>query len=219
MLDAFTDSESRHASRLSGVLDPGYALLRDDRDFLAGLAAWRETILPESGGEWPTGQGYFGAQVVDRGVWQSIENDYLPVLFVRETGALGLLAIALLVLVGALGMWLLAGERFAHGSVSHRGRALAAAVLGTLCVYQPLASLGVLPLTGISWPGLGLDSPTDFWLLFGLASWIVLLRRRDRRRRDRAATPTPACAPAPASCAPAASPSPPPRWWRSPASR
>lgn len=175
LLDAFTDSESRHASRLSGVLDPGYALLRDDRDFLAGLAAWRETILPEGAGTWPTGQGYFGAQVVDRGVWQSIENDYLPVLFVRETGALGLVAIAVLVLVGALGMWWCAGERFAHGSRAHRGRALAAAVLGTLCVYQPLASLGVLPLTGISWPGLGLDSPTDFWLLFGLATWIVVL--------------------------------------------
>ncbi|HUQ07927.1 MAG TPA: hypothetical protein VM261_35775 [Kofleriaceae bacterium] len=174
LLEAFTDSESRHASRLSGVLDPGYALLRDDRDFLAGLAAWRETIVPEGAGAWPTGQGYFGAQVVDRGVWQSIENDYLPVLFVRETGALGLVAVAMLLVTAALGMWMIAGERFAHGSVAHRGRALAAAVLGALCVYQPLASLGVLPLTGISWPGLGLDSPTDFWLLFGIAAWIVL---------------------------------------------
>jgi hypothetical protein len=174
LLEAFTDSESRHASRLSGVLDPGYALLRDDRDFLAGLAAWRETIVPESAGRWPTGQGYFGAQVVDRGVWQSIENDYLPVLLVRETGALGLVAVAMLLVTAALGMWMIAGERFAHGSVAHRGRALAAAVLGALCVYQPLASLGVLPLTGISWPGLGLDSPTDFWLLVGISAWIVL---------------------------------------------
>ena len=179
LLEAFTDSESRHASRLSGVLDPGYALLRDDRDFLAGLAAWRETIVPEGSGTWPTGQGYFGAQVVDRGVWQSIENDYLPVLFVRETGALGLVAVAMLLVTGALGLWLLAGERFAHGSVAHRGRALAAAVLGALVVYQPLASLGVLPLTGISWPGLGLDSPTDFWLVFGVAVWIALGGRDD----------------------------------------
>lgn len=179
LLEAFTDSESRHASRLSGVLDPGYALLRDDRDFLAGLAAWRETIVPEGAGTWPTGQGYFGAQVVDRGVWQSIENDYLPVLLVRETGALGLVAATILLVTAALGMWLIAGERFAHGSVAHRGRALAAAVLGALCVYQPLASLGVLPLTGISWPGLGLDSPTDFWLLFAIAAWIVVGGRDD----------------------------------------
>ncbi len=175
LLEAFTDSESRHASRLSGVLDPGYALLRDDRDFLAGLAAWRETIVPPEAGTWASGQGYFGAQVVDRGVWQSIENDYLPVLLVRETGTVGLVAAAALLLLGALGLWCLAGERFAHGSLGQRARAVGAAVLGALVVYQPLASLGVLPLTGISWPGLGLDSPSDFWLTFGVVAWIAVL--------------------------------------------
>ena len=52
-----------------------------------------------------------------------------------------------------------------RNSRAQRTRALAAAALGTLVLYQPLASLGVLPLTGITWPGLGLDSPTDLWLL------------------------------------------------------
>ena len=176
-IDYLTDSDSRHASRLSIVVDPGYALLRDERDFLSGLTAWRETILPPGASSVATGQGYFGAQVVDPGVRSAIEGDYAPVLFLRETGAIGLVAIAILLLTTCAGLWLVAGERFVHGSTAQRERALAAIVLGALCVYQPLASLGVLPLTGISWPGLGLNSPSDFWLLLGLAGWVLLVGR------------------------------------------
>jgi len=175
LIDRLTDSDSRHASRLSIVVDPGYALLRDERDFLSGLTAWRETILPADTGTVATGQGYFGAQVVDPGVRSAIEGDYAPVLFLRETGALGLGAVAVLLLLTCAGLWLVAGERFVHGGPAQRSRALAATVLGALCVYQPLASLGVLPLTGICWPGLGLNSPSDFWLLLGLCGWVVML--------------------------------------------
>ncbi|HVV84658.1 MAG TPA: hypothetical protein VHE35_16445, partial [Kofleriaceae bacterium] len=175
IIERITDSDSRHAARLSIVVDPGYALLRDVRDFLSGLTAWRETILPPGTGTVAAGQGYFGAQVVDPGVRSAIEGDYAPVLFLRETGALGLMAIALLLLSTCAGLWLVAGERFVHGSTAQRTRALAATVLGALVVYQPLASLGVLPLTGICWPGLGLNSPSDFWLLLALAGWVLML--------------------------------------------
>ncbi len=175
LIERVTDSDSRHAARLSIVVDPGYTLLRDVRDFLSGLTAWRETILPPGTGTVATGQGYFGAQVVDPGVRSAIEGDYAPVLFLRETGALGLMAIALLLLTTCAGLWLVAGERFVHGGAAQRTRALVAAVLGALAVYQPLASLGVLPLTGICWPGLGLNSPSDFWLLLALAGWVLML--------------------------------------------
>lgn len=175
LIERVTNSDDRHASRLSIVVEPGYALLRDDRDFLSGLTAWRETILPPGSGTAAAGQGYFGAQVVDPGVRSAIESDYAPVLFLRETGWTGLVAVALLLLAMCAGLWLVAGERFVHGGAGQRSRALVATVLGALCVYQPLASLGVLPLTGISWPGIGLNSPSDFWLLLALCGWVLVM--------------------------------------------
>jgi hypothetical protein len=160
------------AARVAIVLEPGYAALRDPQRFLSGITAWRETIAPAGtdGGA----QGYFGAQVLDPGVLLSIENDYFPVLLLRETGAAGIVMVALLLLALVTGLWLVAGERFLHGSRAQRTRALAAAALGVLCLYQPLASLGVLPLTGITWPGLGLDSPTDLWILVIAVLWIAV---------------------------------------------
>ena len=53
-------------------------------------------------------------------------------------------------------------------------------------MYQPLAALGVLPLTGISWPGLGIDSPADLWLFVLGAVWCFLCDDDVRRRRARA---------------------------------
>jgi hypothetical protein len=163
------DAPGAAAARVAIVLEPGYAALRDPQRFLSGITAWRETIAPAAGG-----QGYFGAQVLDPGVLLSIENDYFPVLLLRETGAAGIVMVALLLLALVTGLWLVAGERFLHGSSPQRTRALAAAALGVLCLYQPLASLGVLPLTGITWPGLGLDSPTDLWILVVVVLWIAI---------------------------------------------
>ena len=64
-------------------------------------------------------------------------------------------------------------------------------------IYQPLASLGVLPLTGISWPGLGIDSPSDLWLFVIAIAWCALgaedhgdrRRARPQHRARRARTP------------------------------
>jgi len=95
--------------------------------------------------------------------------------------------IILLVLIA--GLWILSGTRFRHGSAAQRGRALVAAVLGLVCIYQPLASLGTLPLTGIAWPGMGLDSPSDFWLLFALVLWVLVWRSQPIARSSRSNDP------------------------------
>ncbi len=170
---ALMESGSQAAQRVAIILEPGYALLRDDARFLAGLTAWRETGLAPGAGL-AHGQGYFGAQLLDPGVLLSIDNDYLPILLLRESGVLGVLAVAVALLIFVAGLWLIAGERFHHGSAEQRTRALAAMVLGLLAVYQPLAALGGLPLTGVAWPGLGLDSPSDAWIFVALACWIAL---------------------------------------------
>lgn len=179
IIDRVLSSSTQAANRIAIVLDPGYALLRSESKFSSGITAWRETIMPSdggslTGGELWSGQGYFGAQLIDPGVLLSVENDYFPVLLLRELGIGGILATGLLLFILVTGAWLLAGARFRHGSRAQRGRALIAVVLGVVCVYQPLAALGVLPLTGISWPGFGLDSPSDFWALFALIAWVVL---------------------------------------------
>ena len=166
-----TDGNSTAAGRVAQILDPGAALLRDPERLVAGMTATRETTV--DGDAW-RGQGYFGAQVVDPGVLLSIENDYAPVLVLREQGVAGILrALALLVAIVA-GLWWVSGERFAHGSPAQRSRRVVVATLGGLAVYQPLASLGLLPLTGIAWPGLGLDSPTDLWALVAIALFVGL---------------------------------------------
>jgi hypothetical protein len=184
---AVLDSRSHAASRFAIIVDPGFALLRDETQFLSGVTAWRETTPPtrapqiaaDTAAAEPApaagrdGQGYFGAQVVDPGVLLSIDNDYFPVLLLRECGLTGLVIVGLVLMVFTLGLWLLASERFPHGSGAHRGRALVCAVLGAVYVYQPLASLGILPLTGIAWPGLGVDSPSDLWLLLVLTLWLL----------------------------------------------
>lgn len=189
IIDRVLASSSQAAHRIAIVLDPGYALLHDESKFSSGITAWRETIMPATAapvdGEhaWRfvdllDGQGYFGAQLIDPGVLLSVENDYFPVLLVREAGMYGLLATALLSLILVAGLWIEAGNRFRHGSDQQRTRALVSLVLGVVCVYQPLASLGILPLTGISWPGFGLDSPSDFWVLMTIVVWVLLWGER-----------------------------------------
>src|SRR5215831_4247598 len=166
-------THTRAARRFALVLDPAYALLASERDFQRGLAAWNETRLPTPDANLLDGQGYFGAHIADSGVRRALDNDYLPVLMLREVGlrGLGLLVLAYLTLLALASR--LASERFRDGSHAQRARLLIALVLGALCVYQPLASVGVLPLTGIAWPGLGLNSPTDFWLFVALVLALV----------------------------------------------
>ncbi len=43
-----------------------------------------------------------------------------------------------------------------------------------MTIYQPLAALGLLPLTGIAWPGMGLDSPSDAIVHLAVLLWIAL---------------------------------------------
>lgn len=168
------------AHRVSAVVDPGYALLRDERRFMAQTSAWQAATLPEAAaldddeGEgsaaarWQ-GQGLAGARVADPGVARSIDNDYLPILIARELGVAGLVRTTLLLLGCLLAVGALAGARLPHASAVGRVRSLVLFVAGALCIYQPLAALGILPLTGISWPGLGVDSPADLWVAcFGL---------------------------------------------------
>jgi len=183
-LDHALASRTQAADRVALVTDPGYALLHSETKFLAGITAWRETIDPNAAPNLVDGQGYFGAQLLDPGVLLSVENDYFPVLLLREAGVRGIMLVTLTLLLLVTGLWLISGSRFRHGTYPQRARALGALVLGILCIYQPLASLGVLPLTGIAWPGLGLDSPSDFWLLLGLALWTLLAGRDTADEQD-----------------------------------
>lgn len=176
-LERATAGDGVASRRVSAIVEPGYALLRDDRAFVANATAWREAALaPANGSEADTqrGQGYFGARIRDPGVARSIDNDYLPVLVAREGGVTGLMQGVLLLLALIVGGGALASVRLRHASREHRARWLVTAVAGALAVYQPLAALGVLPLTGISWPGLGIDSPADLWLFVIGATWCWL---------------------------------------------
>jgi len=198
LVERATGGDNVGARRVAAVLEPGYAVLRDERTFVANASAWREAALPRTGGaadRW-TGEGYFGARVRDLGVSRSIDNDYLPVLIARETGIAGLTQTIGLLLLIAVGGGAIASVRLRHASRAHRARWLVTAVVGGLSVYQPLAALGVLPLTGISWPGLGIDSPADIWLFVLGAVWCFQcdddaadderVRRTARLRRARA---------------------------------
>jgi hypothetical protein len=189
------------AHRVSAVVDPGYALLRDERRFMAQTSAWQaatlpaepselsgsagpgsgapavrepdEAALPTAAARWH-GQGLTGSRVADPGVARSIDNDYLPILVARELGVAGLVRTTLLLLALLLAAGALAGARLPHASSAARARKLVLTVVGVLGLYQPLAALGILPLTGISWPGLGIDSPADLWIAcFGLI-WCAL---------------------------------------------
>ena len=102
----------------------------------------------------------------------------LPVLVARETWIGGLTQTIGLLLAIAVGAGAIASLRLRHASRQHRARWLITAVAGGLAIYQPLAALGVLPLTGISWPGLGIDSPADLWLFVIGAVWIAIVVRR-----------------------------------------
>ncbi|MEO8701762.1 MAG: hypothetical protein ABI867_17075 [Kofleriaceae bacterium] len=175
MLERATAGDGVASRRVSAVVEPGYALLRDDHAFVANASAWREAALATTSDVdvW-RGQGYFGARVRDPGVLHSIDNDYLPVLVAREAGVGGLMQGVMLLLALVIGGGAIASVRLRHASREHRARWLVTAVAGTLAVYQPLASLGVLPLTGISWPGLGIDSPADLWLFALGAMWLAM---------------------------------------------
>ena len=161
VLERTTAGHGVISDRVAAVVDPGYALLHDGHRFAATASAWREATLPETAeiDRWH-GEGLFGARIVDSGVVHSIENDYFPVLVAREAGIAGIAQTTLLVLLLVAAAGALANVAHRHASRAHRARWLVAVVLGTLAIYQPLASLGVLPLTGISWPGFGIDSPS-----------------------------------------------------------
>ncbi|MDX2090671.1 MAG: hypothetical protein SFX73_22620 [Kofleriaceae bacterium] len=169
------EGASTSARRVAAHVDPGYALLVDERAFAASVSAWREAALaPTADVNVWEGEGYFGARLRDAGVVRSLDNDYLPVLVARELGVGGLTqGIALLVLF-AVGAGAIASARLPHTSGEHRLRTHAVAIVCVLALYQPLAALGVVPLTGISWPGLGIDSPTDLWLFVIGGVWCVL---------------------------------------------
>ena len=175
VLERATAGHGVISDRVASVIDPGYALLHDGHRFAATASAWREASLPDAGtpDRWH-GEGLFGARIVDPGVVHSVENDYLPVLVARETGMSGIAQTTLLILllVAAAGAFASAAHR--HASRAQRSRWLVAVVIGVLAMYQPLASLGVLPLTGISWPGLGIDSPSDLWLFVIAIAWCAL---------------------------------------------
>jgi hypothetical protein len=169
------EGDSTSARRVAAHVDPGYALLVDERAFAASVSAWREAALaPAADVDAWAGEGYFGARLRDPGVVRSLDNDYLPVLVARELGIGGLAqGIALLVLI-AVGAGAIASARLPHTSGEHRLRTHAVAIICVLALYQPLAALGVVPLTGISWPGFGIDSPTDLWLFVIGGVWCVL---------------------------------------------
>ena len=162
LLDAVlaSDSQAAHAhragqrSRLRAPAQPGPLPGRPHR--LARDRAARRRPAPGPA------RATSAPSCIDPGVLLSVENDYLPLLVLRETGA---------------------GRTPGHGAApgrrrgrplapgrrslpprrrAGRRRALAALVLGGLALYQPLAALGALPLTGLPWPGLGIDSPSDF---------------------------------------------------------
>lgn len=173
MLDAVMGSDTQAARRIAQVADPGHALLDSPPDFLASFTAWRESALPDGASAW-SGEGLFGAQLIDPGVLLSVDNDYLAVLAVRETGMAGILAMALLLGIAAGGLLLLAEARLGAGTAGARRRALASLLLGGLIVYQPLGALGVLPLTGLPWPGLGIDSRADLLLFAALLLWSAI---------------------------------------------
>jgi hypothetical protein len=157
--------------RVAAVVEPGYALLRDDHAFVANASAWREASAA-SVGAW-RGQGYFGAAIRDPGVAHSIDNDYLAVLVARETGVAGLLQSVMLLLALVIGTGAIASVRLPHASRAQRARWLVTGVAGVLVVYQPLAALGIVPLTGLTWPGLGVDSPGELWLFVIGAVWCM----------------------------------------------
>jgi hypothetical protein len=175
VVERATGGDNVGSRRIAAVLDPGYAVLRDERTYVANASAWREaSLLPTGADDRWAGEGYFGARVRDLGVSRSIDNDYLPVLVARETGIGGLTQTIGLLLAIAVGAGAIASLRLRHASRQHRARWLITAVAGGLAVYQPLAALGVLPLTGISWPGLGIDSPADLWLFVVGTVWCLL---------------------------------------------
>jgi hypothetical protein len=172
---ALLSSDTEAAHRVALVTEPGHALLRDPTRFAAGVAALGE-VASAAG---PSGEGYFGARLFDPGVLLSVDNDYLPVLVARELGAVGVAVTAIPLFLLALGGWLAAEPRYRVGSAAARRRMLAAAMLGAVATYQPLAALGVLPLTGIAWPGLGIDSPSDFFIFLAIAMGVCALPPSD----------------------------------------
>lgn len=212
VLERMMAGDGVSAHRVSAVLDPGYALLRDERRFMAQTSAWQAATLPEPSGDaalgdgaeplgsfaeeratnvrfpdeataappsasaarW-AGQGLTGSRVADPGVARSIDNDYLPVLVARELGVAGLLRAALFLFALLVGAGALASARLPHASDGARARTLVLTVAGALVLYQPLAALGILPLTGISWPGLGIDSPADLWIACAGLVWCALV--------------------------------------------
>ena len=168
LLDEILKLNKPFSHRIGVVMAPSYTLLYGPRTFAASLAGWREAAA--GGGSFP---GYFGAQIQDAGTQLSIENDYLPVLILRELGPYQLAAMAgatlVLVAAGIVAARLLSGTR-----AGRTARWILLGTLAALCVYQPLGALGILPLTGVPWPLLGIDSLSDFWLWYGALALVFL---------------------------------------------
>jgi len=174
IVETVATGDSVGARRVAAVVDPGYALLTDERAFAANAGAWRESASAGTG-------GYFGATLRDPGVLRSIDNDYVAILLAREAGVGGVLATAGLLLAFVFSARLLALARFGPASEPLRRRALVTTVGAILVVYQPLAALGVLPLTGIGWPGFALDSPSDLLVLVAGVAWCIAGGDTDER--------------------------------------
>jgi len=181
-------SDDNSGRRLAAVVTPGYALLRDERSLIAALTAWRETHVD---GDALDGDGYFAATIDDPGVAVSIENDYLAVLVVRETGVVGLAGTAALLTLLIAGAWSLGAAARRPGAAGTRARAVVAVTAGAVTIYQPLAALGVLPLTGVSWPGLGIDSPSDVLVHLAVILWLAAPGRAPADPHERAVRDSP----------------------------
>ncbi len=176
-------SSAPAAQRYAVIADPGYALLADPRAFLSGITGWAETIFASNESAFG-GAGFFAAQLIDPGVLLSVENDYLPILILRELGILGMTVWAITSLALLTTAWLVGREMTSIAGAESRGRLAVAAVVLLAVIYQPLASLGALPLTGVSWLGLGIDSPSDLWLMLGVVGYLLAIGSTANDVRD-----------------------------------
>ncbi len=181
---ALMKKDNTASHRISSVVEPAHLLLFNNVAFEKNVGAWNATTIDirdktNSAGQYPRkrdgGLGYFGAQIVNGGIRHSIENDYFPILLIQEVGAKGLVRVTVILIFLVIAAGAIGAGRFEAGSAGSRARRLFAAMLFLLTMYQPMASLGVLPLTGISMPGFGIDSPGDLWPLILMLLFALVL--------------------------------------------
>lgn len=164
------------ARRTGMILAPSQTLLYSELDFARVLTSWRETRIQPGGGTVGFGEGFFGAQIIDPGVGKAIENDYFPIIVLRELGCYGLALLFAWFALLAVTAWAIGSHRALRTREERRLRQIPTLVFAGAVLYQPLASLGAIPFTGISWPLLGINSPSDFWIwtavLFAALVWV-----------------------------------------------